>query len=101
MNNRNIVISFSGGGCLGNSLFASTSQRDRGLAFRYFAQSNDGEVGHHFPVDDGYDGHDLYGVVKRLETGNCVIVRATYLSVGAERRPARGASKGTSWTNDL
>jgi hypothetical protein len=71
------IVSFSGGP-MDNEMFFSTWKTDGDAANHYYALSRSGEVGHQFPVPDGSGGFDLYGVVKRLESGGCVIVQATY-----------------------
>ena len=75
---NNIIINFSGGR-LDNMLLASKSDGDRATVEHYYALSGGGEIGRHFAVPDGCGGFDLYGVVRRIELGNGVIVRATYI----------------------
>lgn len=81
----NIIISFTGG-CMDNTLFASESENDKDTVERYYALSQNGEVGRQFSVPDGCNGFDLYGVVRRLELGNGVIVRAALVGHRSSER---------------
>jgi len=77
-----IVFAFVGG-CLDGKLFSgdTTDTTPEGLknpAARFYLLTKCGEEGHRFSVPD-CDGFDDYEVVKRLQNGNCIVVRASFI----------------------